>query len=58
MLVESVKDGVYHLSHVGDTGTKKKGKIQGKSLQPIDTEADKPTPLRHFLYRRYLPGTA
>jgi hypothetical protein len=39
MLVESVKDGVYHLAHVGDTGTKKKGKIQGKFLQPIDQSA-------------------
>ena len=39
MLVESVKDGVYHLSHIGDTGAKKKGKIQGRFLQPVDRSA-------------------
>ena len=39
MLVESVKDGAYYLSHIGVAGAKKKGRIQGKFLQPVDRSA-------------------
>ena len=40
MLVESFKDGAYHLSHIGETAPKRKAKVQEKFLQPIDQSAE------------------
>jgi len=40
MLVESSKDGEYHLSHISETAPKKKTKIRERFLQPIDRSAE------------------